>query len=135
MHVKVSFGLCEMGFVRVAFGALNAESHCSLAVVPHLQKTVDVPQLQYLDKAAVCPLLYNAEARGDSQVQSLDRLRYARCCIQLLKPVEIPQVQFSDKVFLDCTLLMGRILRQLGYVRTRLRSQCYSQCSWARVNC
>ena len=30
------------------------------------QKTVDVPQLQFLDKAVVCPLLYNAEARGGS---------------------------------------------------------------------
>ena len=30
------------------------------------QKTVDVPQLQFLDKVAVCLLLYYAEARGDS---------------------------------------------------------------------
>ena len=33
MHVKVSFGLCVIGFVRVAFGALSAESQCSWTVV------------------------------------------------------------------------------------------------------
>ena len=33
MQVKVSIGSCDMGYVCVAFGALNVEGLCSWAVV------------------------------------------------------------------------------------------------------
>ena len=61
----------EMGYVRVAFGALTVESQCSWAVVQSytavadmpvvvlktLLKPVEIPQVQFLDLVEVCPLL------------------------------------------------------------------------------
>ena len=42
--------MCEMGYVRVAFGALLVESQCSCCRAD-LLKPVETPQVQFLDKA------------------------------------------------------------------------------------
>ena len=80
-----------MGYVRVAFGALNVESQCSWAVVQSYTAVADMPVVE------VKTLLKPVES-------SWTRLRYARCCddkawgSDAKKTVEVPQVQYSDRV-------------------------------------
>ena len=86
----------------MAFGALSVESQCSWAVA-ELLKPVETPQVQFSDKSVLDRALFlerilrrvGLRSHGVWRSECCESV-FVGCRVDLLKPVEIPQVQFLD---------------------------------------
>ena len=94
-----------LGYVRVAFGALNVESQCSWAAVTVLDKVLTMSSWSLVEakmhvKVSIgsCGILWEItvtvglRSRGVWRSLCCESVFFSRA--ELLQPVEIPQVQF-----------------------------------------